>query len=172
VQSGAFLIDDRPAIHSLRLENHEIVLGADIHGTHDPACCAEFAVTETYRLANGGLEFSSLASNTPNGTRRSLAILSPPDGSEVGAGPVQIRGSFTVLPFENTLTYRAYDAAQNELTSGPITLPSSPGAGCEFEASVDLGSVPAGTLVTLEIADISAADGGMLAMVSIQLMIK
>ena len=172
VQSGAFLIDDRPAVHSLRLDNQAIVLDADIHGPNDPGCCAAFHVSETYKLTSTGLQFRSLASETPDGTRRALAIENPPDGSEVRAGPVQIRGSFTVLPFENTLTYGVYDAAQNELTSGPITLAGSPGTRGVFEAPVDLGSIPAGTVVRLEIADISAADGSMLAMASIQLMIK
>jgi hypothetical protein len=172
LQSGAYLIDDRPAIHGLRLGKQEIVLEADIHGPNDPGCCAAFGVTETYKLSRSGLEFRSLASDAPGGSRRSLVIASPEDGSAVSAGLVQVKGSFTVLPFENTLVYRVYDSAQNKLTSGSITLPNQGGTGGEFETSVAIGAIPTGAVVRLELADISAADGSMLAMASIELMIK
>ena len=64
------------------------------------------------------------------------------------------------------------DVLNNELAVGPITVIGQPGSGGSFEAPVDLSAIQAGTLVRLEVADISAADGSMLAMDSIELMIK
>ncbi len=41
-----------------------------------------------------------------------------------------------------------------------------------FAATVDLSTVPAGTQVSIEIADLSAADGAILVMDSVDLTIK
>ncbi len=47
VQAGAYLIDDRPKIGSMRIDNGQITLGSEIHGPNDPGCCASLPVTDT-----------------------------------------------------------------------------------------------------------------------------
>jgi hypothetical protein len=41
-----------------------------------------------------------------------------------------------------------------------------------FDASIDISMVPAGTTIRLKITDLSAADGSILAMDSVELMVK
>ncbi len=166
-QAGAVPIDDRPNIHLLAIQERQILLAGNVHGPDDPGCCPALPVSQAYALTKSGLVLRRQASTTPDGKQRLITIQSPTQGSAIPAGPLQVKGTYTVPPFENTLTYRVFNAMQDTLAAG--TLLADNGV---FEASIDLTGLPAGVLVRLEIEDLSAANGATLAMDSVELMIK
>jgi hypothetical protein len=172
VQAGGYMIDDRPMPSGLVIQDRKIVFSGAIHGPNDPGCCPTFPVVETLGLTKGGLQLEQLASTTPTGQLRAVNIESPKDGEQVPAGPLQLRGSFTISPFENTFACKVTDATGKEWYAGPMTVQGEAGQPGVFDQEIDLSMVPPGLLVRIQIIDVSAADGSTLAMNSIELMLK
>ncbi len=173
VQAGSVMIDDRPAVNGLAIHDRLIVLDAKLHGPNDPACCAALPVTQAYELTHGGLALVAVTSKAPDGTGRVVEIGSPTPGMQVAAGPLQVKGTYSVTPFENVLSYHVHDASNNTVAAGPLpTFPVSGGSGVTFEQTIDLTGLPAGEVIRLDIADLSAADGSTIAMDSVELVIK
>ena len=166
------IVDDRPGLNALSIANGEIFLDALIHGPDEPMCCPTLRTTRHYRLVDNLLELTDYTSFTPDGRPRTITIEAPPDGSEVFSS-VPIRGNVAIAPFENNLAYRIYDLSGIELAAGPImvTAPEM-GAPGTFEAVIPLGNVLSGAVVRLEVQDISAADGSLLGMDSVELVVK
>ncbi|MGE5074168.1 MAG: Gmad2 immunoglobulin-like domain-containing protein [Anaerolineae bacterium] len=173
VQAGATLIDDRPAPNIVSIQGREIVLDVKVHGPNDPACCAAQPITDGYALTRSGLTLLTRASKAPDGTERVLHIDSPVNGEQAAPGPLQVKGTYTVTPFEGTLAYHVYDEQRNTVAAGPLlTNPASSGSGVTFDGTIDLTGLEKGRLIRVEIADVSAADGSTIAMDSVELMIK
>ena len=82
-------------------------------------CCPSLPVTETYILAMGNLVLAHLNSQTSDGSNRTIQTESPIAGSKVGSF-VEVKGSVSVAPFENTLGYRLYDEANSQIDGGSI----------------------------------------------------
>ena len=86
-------------------------------------------------------------------------------------GSIQLKGNVTLSPFENTLVYRIYDDQWSVLAEGPLQVVSEVlGGPGTFDTTIDLSALSPGT-VRLELLDLSAEDGSMLAMDSIALTI-
>ena len=171
-QGPSAYIDDRPQINSLSAENGVITLDVLVHGPGDPMCCAAQRKVMTFSLTQAGLTAQTVTSFTPDGKERSITIESPVDGAEV-SGSAQVTGSFTISPFENTLAYRVYDAAGTEVAAGPITVSAAEmGGPGTFDATIDLSAIAAGTPIRIAIQDISAADGSIMAMDSVNAEVK
>jgi hypothetical protein len=78
----------------------------------------------------------------------------------------------TISPFENNLSYRVYNEQGNELAAGPIMVTAPDlGAPGTFTVTLDLGAFPMGRL-HIEISDLSAADGSVLALASVAVVVK
>ena len=109
---------------------------------------------------------------TPDGSPRTITIKSPATGTEVFSS-IQIKGSVAIAPFENNLTYSIYDVGGIELSRGAISV-SAPdlGAPGTFDAVIPLGNILSGAVIKLEVQDISAADGSLFAMDSVELVVK
>lgn len=167
------LIDDRPAINALTVENGEIFLDVVTHGFEDPFCCPTLKTIRHYRLAeNGQLDMTDYTTFTPDHRPRTITIESPVDGTEVFSS-VQVTGSVAIAPFENNLVYRIYDVGGVELSAGAIAVTAADlGAPGTFDEIILLGNVLSGAVVRVEIQDISAADGSLLAMDSVELVVK
>jgi hypothetical protein len=167
------IVDDRPQLNGLSIENNEIFLDATIHGFEEPMCCPTLRTTRHYRLAEGGqLDKIDYTTFTPDGRPRTITIESPPNRSEVFSS-VQIKGNVAVAPFENNLTYSIEDVGGVELSRGAITVSAAdPGAPGTFDTVISLGNVLSGALIKLEVQDISAADGSLFAMDSVELVVK
>ena len=169
VQAGAVQLGDRVQINSVSIQNGQVMLQMLVQSPNDPMCCPSLPVTETYILANGNLVLTHFISKTTDGTERTIQIESPTAGTQV-AGVVEVKGSVSVAPFENTLGYRLYDAANNQLAEGSfIVQAGTTGTGGTFDATIDVSQVPAGTAFRLALLDISAADGSTLALDSVEL---
>jgi hypothetical protein len=79
----------------------------------------------------------------------------------------------TIAPFENTLVYHIYDFGGVELSAGPITVTASElGGPGTFDSTIPLGDTLSGTAIRIEVRDTSAADGSLLAMDSVVLLIQ
>lgn len=166
------LIDDRPMINSLSIENGEVFLDAIIHGFEDGGCCPTLPSTRRYVLVNNQLRMVNYTTATPDGTKRIIEITSPINETEV-TGSVQVSGNVTIAPFENNLSYFIYDEAGNQYAAGPVAVTAPDlGAPGTFNETFTLEGIPAGTTIYLELQDISAADGSWLAMDAVKLIVK
>ncbi|HEX6269926.1 MAG TPA: Gmad2 immunoglobulin-like domain-containing protein [Anaerolineales bacterium] len=167
------VVDDRPQLNALSIENNEIFLDATIHGFEEPMCCPTLRTTRHYRLDEAGqLDMTDYTTFTPDGGPRTITIESPANRAEVFSS-VQIKGSVAIAPFENNLTYSIEDVGGVELSRGAISV-SAPdlGAPGTFDALIPLGNILSGALIRIEVQDISAADGSLLAMDSVELVVK
>jgi hypothetical protein len=98
--------------------------------------------------------------------------MSPADGTEV-TGFVQVSGAISIAPFENNLSYFIYDEAGNQFAQGPVMVTAPDfGAPGTFSELIPLAGIPADTTVYLEIQDLSAADGSLLALDAVKLIVK
>jgi hypothetical protein len=166
------LIDDRPMINGISIENGEVFLDAVTHGFDDGACCPTLQTTRRYVLMNNQLHMVNYTTNAPDGQKHEINITTPMNGTEA-SGSVQVSGTVSIAPFENTLSYSVYDEAGNQYTSGPLPVTAAdPGAPGTFDAAFTLEGIPAGTTVYIEIQDVNAADGSWLAMDAVKLLVK
>ena len=166
------LVDDRPQLNSLSIENNEIFLDVIIHGFEDPMCCPALKTTRHFRFVDGQLDMTDYTTFTPDGRPRAIIITSPASGT-ITYSSVQVRGSVAIAPFENNLVYRIYDVGGVELSSGAISVSASDlGAPGTFDKVIPIGVVLSGAVIRLEVQDISAADGSLFAMDSVELVVK
>ncbi len=166
------LIDDRPMINGIAIENGELYLDAVTHSFDDPACCPTLATTRRYALVQNQLRIIYYSTNTTDGKKREIEITAPAQAAEV-SGNVQVSGSVSIAPFENNLSYSIYDEAGNQFAVGPVNVTAPDfGAPGTFDFNITLEGIPAGIVVYLEIQDISAADGSWLAMDAVKLLVK
>ncbi len=109
---------------------------------------------------------------TPAGQPRTITIEVPLDGAEIYSS-VQFRGRVAVAPFENNLVYRIYDISGIELAAGamPVSAQELGGPGT-FNMVIAVGNALSGAVIRIEIQDISAADGSLFAMDSVELVVK
>jgi len=172
IQSGAAMIDDRPKINSLTIKDGKIVVEALIHGPNDAMVNPTFPVTQTYQLTESRLALTRFTSRTPSGEERAIQIEGPLPGALV-SGPLQVKGSMTIGPFENNLIYRIYDEKGNKLAEGPFPVNSNgTGGPAMFDHAIDLPLLPTGAVIRLELVDANAVDGSTLAMDSVRLITK
>jgi hypothetical protein len=170
-QTSVF-VDDRPKISGIQIEDNEIRLLATVHRLDEPVCCPTLETVRHYRLINNQLDMSDFATLTPDGKPRVINIDSPPYGMAV-SGTVQVEGKVAVAPFENNLTYVIKDAGNVELSRGavPVKADGLGGPGT-FEVRIPLSDILSGAVISIEIQDVSAADGSLLGMDSIRLVVK
>jgi hypothetical protein len=171
VQSAAYFLEDRPQINNLTITGGRIAVDAVIHGPADPMCCPNFPAVETFRYRNGSLFLVRFSSRTPGDAERAITLTGPADGAAV-SGSVQASGTVTISPFENTLAYRILNASGVEIAAGSflVTSDGMGGAGT-FNVPISLAGIPAG-MIRLTVSDLSAADGSLLAMDSVELKVE
>ncbi|MCE9644831.1 MAG: hypothetical protein K8S20_02440 [Chloroflexi bacterium] len=166
------MIDDRPIINNMSIRDGEIFLDATVHGFDDPGCCPMLATTRRYALVNNQLRLTNYTTAAADGVQRVLEISSPANGTEV-SDAVQMTGSISIAPFENNLSYFIYDEMGNQLAAGPVNVTAPDfGAPGTFDQSISLADIPANTIVYLDIQDLSAADGTILALDAVKLTVK
>jgi hypothetical protein len=166
------LIDDRPMMNSIAIENGEIFIDAIVHGAEDGGCCPTLPTTRRYALVRNQLRLMHFTTDTPVGTRRVIEITSPADGTEV-SGSVQVTGTISISPFENNLNWFIFDEAGNQFGAGWLMVDAPDlGAPGTFDEVFTLEGIPAGTTVYLEIQDINQADGSLFALEVVKLLVR
>lgn len=169
--AASYMIDDRPQINALEINDGVIFLDALVHDLNDPACCPEQAVRRSFKISGAALTLVQATLRLANGRERAILIESPADEVEV-SGELVISGRVTIAPFENTLTYRVYNEQGNELSVGAVTVSAAaPGAPGAFVIRLDTGSFPMGR-IRIVIADLSAADGSVFALDSVEVLVR
>jgi hypothetical protein len=167
------LIDDRPVINNLSIQNGEIYLDATIHGIDDAMCCPSLPSTRNYRLVENELVLSRLTTKTPGGAERIIMIDTPANGAEV-SGAFAILGSVTISPFENNLVYSVFlPGTQEPVAQAGFTI-SADGLGGPgvFELPLDFSAAGFTGPVRIEISDASPADGSTLALCTLYLTLR
>ncbi|HET6821614.1 MAG TPA: Gmad2 immunoglobulin-like domain-containing protein [Anaerolineales bacterium] len=166
------MVDDRPELRKLSIANNEIFLDAVIHGADEPMCCPTLRTMRHYRFVDNLLDMIDYTTFTPDGQPRTITIESPANGAEVFT-TVPIKGKVAIAPFENNLVYRIVDLSGIELSAGPIAVTAPDlGAPGTFDAVIPLGNNLSGAIIRLEVQDVSAADGSLLGMDSVELVVK
>jgi hypothetical protein len=168
---SSLIIDDRPLINDFSVEGNEILLDATIHGFEDGGCCPTLRTNQWYRVVGTTLQLAKFVSFTPDGKPHDIAITSPTEGDSPNS--IHLTGTVSIAPFENNLSYHVVDLFGAELAAGPVAVTAPDfGAPGTFDTTIDLSMIPAGSTVFLEIRDLSAADGSVIAMDSVKLNIK
>jgi hypothetical protein len=174
-QAGYAYIDDRAIINSLNIVDGKIILDTVTHAPNDPMCCPSQPVVETLRLpvdSRGILWLTHFLSRPTSDTAREITITSPAPGTGVD-NPFTITGNVTIAPFENNLVYHVYDMNLNELAVGPLMVDAPDmGAPGTFELTLDLSTTGYKGPIFVTISDLSMADGSILAMDSVILVVK
>ncbi len=172
VQQAHTPVDDRPMINAVSIAEGQINLDVVIHGFEDPACCPTFSVIQTYRLFGEQLILTGQVSRTPSGTERRITIVAPRDGESV-SGSVRLTGSVTIAPFENNLAAVIFDVQTGEQLGAFPCMVDAPdlGAPGTFDVTIPLDGIPSGRLIRIELQDQSMADGSLLAMHSVTLLV-
>lgn len=166
------LIDDRPQINSIALDNGEIFIDAIVHGFDDGGCCPTLPTTRKYALVKNQLRLINYTTVAPNGIKREIVISAPVDNTELTTRSFQLTGSVSIAPFENNLSYFVYDEDGNQYMAGPINVTAPDfGAPGTFDTTMVLDSLPAG-IYSIEIQDQSAADGTILALESVKVILR
>jgi hypothetical protein len=172
VFTTSVFVDDRPKIGGLEIKDNEIRLGATVHRLDEPMCCPTLETIRHFRLINDQLDMTDFATLTPTGQPRIITIDSPPYGMAV-SGSVQVQGKVAVAPFENNLTYVIKDAGNVELSRGAMTVDANDlGGPGTFQASIPLSDILSGAVISIEVQDVSVADGSLLGMDSVRLVVK
>ncbi len=171
-QIGNIYIDDRPIIHSMEILNGEIFIDATIHGFTDAMVEPTLGVEKHYRLLENMLTLISLNSTPAGGQERSITIDEPVDGDEV-ASTLVIKGNMPIAPFENNLRLAVYDLAGTTLyETGFMVTSSDVGGPATFENQVSLPDLASDSWVRIELAELSMADGSLMASKSVVVKIK
>ena len=168
-QAAITPVDDRPMIKSVSIEAGMLALEAIIHGIDDPMCCPALQTSRHYQLDGSELVLRDFSTQTPAGTWRTIEIASQ---NESGSS-VELIGTITISPFENTLIYRIYDQTGAQLTAGPMMVTAAEmGGPGTFAETINLSQVPSGAKIRIEISDLNAADSSLLAMDSVLVTVK
>ena len=171
-QAGTVLIDDRPKIQTLTIQDGKIILNAIIHGPGDIMPKPTLTVEEVYQPAGDGLNLIRFESQPADGARRSIQIDQPANASPV-SGKILTRGSLPVAPFENNLAYRIVSNQGKVLLQGAFLVKADqPGGPATFEQEIDLGALAGSGAVRLELFEVSMADGSTVALNSVALQVK
>src|SRR5687768_4794718 len=129
------------------------------------------------RLVVGSVLFVCLVA-APGGIAQAQAprtiTLQVPRPGAVVAAPVEVRGRVTVGPFENNLRGRVYDRTGRVVGEGPVAVTpdvfGSLGGPGSFAARIPVAAGVTGP-VRVEVADLSAADGSVLASASAEVVL-
>lgn len=168
----SLLIDDRPMPNSISLINGEIFLDVIVHGFEDGGCCPTLQTTQTYALVKNQLRLVNYTTVAPTGVKREIIVSSPVDNTELTTRTFQLTGSVSIAPFENNLSFFVYDEDGNQYMAGPVTVTAPDfGAPGTFDTTMVLDTLSAGTYY-IEIQDQSAADGAILALESVKVILK
>ncbi len=167
------MIDDRPIFQDIAIKDGAILLNVTVHGPNDPMCCPNQPTVRVYRLLDQDLQIVRYSSTTSSGSSRIIQINDPADGSEFSS-PFTVRGSTTISPFENTLSYAIFKNGVSEpiLKAGFTVQTSEPGGPGTFILPLDLTQINYHGQIRIEITDFSLADGSILARDSIFVLLK
>ena len=111
-QAPAVMIDDRPIIDQVAVENGMVRLTGLIHGPNDPMVNPTTSFSAEYKLFGERLVQTRFESAFEGGEWHAINIESPDDQEEF-SGSVRLVGNMPIGPFENNLSLTITDPAGN-----------------------------------------------------------
>lgn len=173
VHHASYFLGDRVAVNNVTVQDGEIMLSANVHGPQDGLCCPSVPAQFHLRIINQAqLVITRFTSKNPIGQERAINIRAPLNDSEV-SGAVAISGDVTIAPFENNLTYTVYDSEYQPIAQSYITVDAPDfGAPGTFALTIDLAALGRTGDIYIEITDLSAADGSVLALSQLHLKVR
>jgi hypothetical protein len=172
VQKGSAFIDDRPIIHSLEIENGEIILNVNVHGLNDPMVNPTVNYVKTYRLYETRLITFRQSQLLDDGKVREINITSPEDSTEV-SGEVTLTGNMPIAPFENTLLVQVFGIKTNTSFANSMMVDAADvGMPATFLTNVSLDKFTPGELVIIQLVEMSMADGSSMTLDSVIVRVK
>jgi hypothetical protein len=171
-QTNSRFIDDRAIIHSLVIENGEVILNANVHAFDDPMVSPSVTMTKTYRYFNDGLSLWRQTTLMSDGTIRSINIDTPMENEEV-SGNVTITGTMPIAPFENNLQVQfiGQNGMANYIGSFMVDAEDM-GQPATFNVTMPISSFPSGALVKIQLMEVSMADGSPMLIDSVLVKVK
>ena len=158
-QAAWAFLGDRVPVRNLAVTGGRIVAHTVTHRPSDGLCCPTLDVTRTF-----GLEGDQLV------PRQALVIESPLPGETVASG-VEIRGTSSVNPADQSLAYLVYDARGGVIGMGSLPVdgygdqPGTFAAPVEFIAASDAPG-------RIELVDIDPHDGSALARTAVPVILQ
>ncbi len=172
VPKGSIYVDDRPVIHSLEINNGEIILKANVHGPSDAMVEPTLNLTKTYRIYNGEVTLWRQTQLFNDGKIREINIESPLDNEEV-SGTLTLKGNMPIAPFENNLLIQAFGAQSGaNFQNGLMVSSEDMGMPAAIDTTVSLGMFHSGELVLIQLIEESMADGSPMAVDSVVVRMK
>ncbi len=173
VYAASHFVDDRALVNAFAIYSGEIYLDATIHGFEDPGCCPTLPTRQVLRLWQNTLALASFSTKTPTGAERVITIESPANSAAVEK-VFTLRGAISIAPFENNLVYEVYIPGMSEpFTSGPLMVNAPDlGAPGTFELPLNFSAAGYTGPVRITLSDISAADGSLLALDALFVVVK
>jgi hypothetical protein len=170
-QVVSLYVDDRPLINSISIENGRIILDAVIHAVDDSMAEPTMKVVEEFTLEGSKLVRRKLDS-TMHEAARTIVIDSPAESASVEAS-FQVTGSMPIAPFENTLSYRIFDASGNMIEQGPFMVTAADmGAPATFDNTLTIPGALSGSTYRIELEEMSMADGSAVCLNSVEVIVK
>jgi hypothetical protein len=171
-QTNSRFIDDRAVIHSLMIDNSEVILNANVHAINDPMVNPTVTMTKTYHYFNDGLSLWRQTTLMSDGTIRSINIDTPMENEEV-SGSVTITGTMPIAPFENNLQIQFI--GQNGMANyiGSLMVDAEEmGQPATFNVTMPISSFPSGAMVKIQLMEVSMADGSPMLIDSVLVKVK
>jgi hypothetical protein len=145
----------------------------------DPLCCPSGQSSVSFRVDRGSagpLLVPERVTTTPTSqapqvqTRQQITIEDPTADQALGS-PIRVRGRTTLYPFEGTLGYRLFGPQGELLARGPFMVQGDYGQPGTFEFDLTFPPDASGP-ARLEIVELSAKDGSVLAIGSVAFLIN
>ncbi len=164
-QASQAQLGDRVQIKSVDISSGVIHLDMLVQGPNDPMCCPSLPQKQNYWLIDNRLWLMRVNS-TIGGTQHIIVVETPAIWASV-SNPFTVKGSLTVLPFENTLAYRIYTTDGTKINESSLTVTPSEGTAGTFSHDFNLSSAGITDWVIIQFVDVSAADGSTIALGSV-----
>jgi len=170
-QAGSYLVDDRPLINAISINNNRIVMDAVIHNVNDSMAEPTMKVVEELSVSDHLFILRRLDS-TISDAERTIVIDSPVDGEDVDA-TVHVKGSMPIAAFENTLVYKIFDSSNNVIDQGPFMVSAADmGAPATFDNTLVIPGAVSGMCYRIVLEETSMADGSTLCLNSVEVVMK
>ena len=164
-QQSLAQLGDRVQIMSVDISSGVIHLDMLVQGPNDPMCCPSLPQKQNYWLINNRLWLMRV--NSTIGTVEHTINVDSPGIWTTVSNPFTVKGSMTVLPFENTLAYRIYLTDGTKVNESSLTVTPSGGSAGTFAHDFNLSSAGITDWVIIQFVDVSAADGSTIALGSV-----
>ncbi len=171
-QAQGVIIDDRPVIDSVSIEDGVVKVQALVHAPNDAMVNPTTRMSAEYSLWGSKLVQTRLSSTFAGGGEHAIYIDMPRDGESV-SGSLRVTGSMPIAPFENNLSLLISDPLSGQLLhEGFLVQAEDMGAPATFDNTVVLPDVAAGKQILLVLSELSMADGTPMALDAVWLSVK